>query len=627
MKKLMAIAIVLSGVAAAAVWFGLPVYAENQFRQSLDTWAASRPDGKAGYSDASFDYWAGRVTIGSLTEVIEAELGGAPVQLLVTMNGIVIEDYDYAAANRAATGKVQSGDRIASLIAWDSIAFVNDGGTLKGNGGAGQFSAFAATRVDPLKPLNARGLSFETYEQAPVDITFSDGPYALTATIGALRVSGYDREGIAEIAIGKTEAKLVGGDDQSVEIAWDTYRIEGARMDESIVDLYADLFQMLASMDDRPQPEEIARIAEETLRFYELAEEQKLGFRKVAMDNLVFEMAGVQSIRIGRVEGSDIEGLKIGSIVSTDTHQTDVLGNVSTIERNEIRDVDMSALPAYARKVLGAPITVGSLDAARDFYASNTIAAAIPAIDLGVWEYVGQTIRTPDGQDITFDRMALDSWKATENGNIILAFSVEGMSMNIDAIPADPNAQMALTVLKSQGIETLKINMNFSVEFSPTDGELTVNQTALSVDQLAALEITGKVGGLDVEKIRNMPPEARSTAVMSMSVETLKVSLNDRGGRDVAFTLLGAQSGASPQDMAFALSLQAQQMIGNLGSARAEAIGEAAAAFVQSGGTLVLEASAEQPAPIIQLILKAQTEGPAAVLDLLQVEASHQPPQ
>ncbi len=101
-------------------------------------------------------------------------------------------------------------------------------------------------------------------------------------------------------------------------------------------------------------------------------------------------IAGLQEMKIERMLASDLSGLTFGRMESTGQHQKDALGNVSSLESSVMRDVDLTALPGYLRKVLGNPVTVESLERVVDFYRDSTIAEATPAISFGVWEARGQ---------------------------------------------------------------------------------------------------------------------------------------------------------------------------------------------------------------------------------------------
>lgn len=683
MKRLMAAALILSAIGALGVWFGLPVYAENQFRQSLDAWAASRPGDRAGYAVAKLDYWTGRATVGSMTEVVELQAGSTTVVLAVTLNDILIEEYDFRAAGRAIQGQADPADRIAGRVSWQSVAFENEARTLKGSGGAGSIANFAAARIDPLTPLNADGISFSLYEQAPVQASMAEGGDSLTVKAGPFRVSEYSSSGFSEFAAGALEVGFAGKNDQAASLSWesmtarglargeptelamaenlgfrfrfdmpagstdthadgnfpgaptrgtfgwDVYRIEAARFDEQVIDLYRDMIGLLARPDPQGSNEDIAALAEKAVQVLERADALGTGARRTLVENMFADIGGIQEMAIDRMVASDLVGLKFGRMETAGQRQTDALGNASSLDSSIMRDVDLTALPSYLRKVLGVPVTVESLAHAESFYRKNTIAAAIPALDFGVWEATGQKVRTPDGQEVSIERMSMESFRANDAGDVTLAFSFEGLGVDLAAVPQGetPESDMALAVLKSQGIEELKMDMRVAVAFSPSRGELAMQQVGIGVGGLASVYTRGVLGGLDVEQIRTMPPETRSSAIMSSVINQLEVELTDLGGRDIGFAMMGGQSGAKPEEMALALSLQANEVIGSLGSVRAEQIGQAVAGFVLSGGKLTLKASPEQPAPVVQLMLKAQSEGPAAVLELLKAEAEHQPPQ
>lgn len=680
MKRWMAIALILSMIGAAGVWFGLPVYAENQFRQTLDAWVASRQGTKAGYAVAKLDYWAGKATIGSMTEVIEIEADEGPIRLAITFTDLVIQDYDIQAAGRALRGESDPGDRIASLISWQSLTFANGSDTLKGRGGAGSIGDFAADRVDPLQPLSPEGLRFSRFEQDPIELAFANDAVSLSGTAGPFSVAGYDDRGFSELDLGAFEMGLASADDQAISVSWKslsagglvrgapsdlarlenkgfllrfdlaggqasgqtmpglpgspvkgtlrwhTWRVEGARIDEQSFQLWQRIFHLLSKHESEVPEKDVAALLELSIRVLERGQELQVGARKTIVENLAMDMGEFQDLSVERVEVTGARGLSFDKLVSIGQSQADQLGNLSTLERSSASDIDLSALPAYLRKVLGDPVTVETMDKAGDFYRDNTIASAIPAIDFGVWETIGQRVRTAEGQEVFIERSALERLRANQEGDVTMAFAIEGLGVDTSSLfGSDSNADMALGVLKSSGIENLKMNMALAVEFSPSRGELIIPAAGFGADGIARVAVSGLMEGLDVEQLRHLPEGARASALMSMNISKLDVGLTDLGGRQIAFALLGGQSGASPEEMAQALALQTRAIIGGLGSERAAAIGEAIGEFVLSGGVLELKAVLERPLPIAQLIIATEAEGPAAVLEILRVEAARAP--
>lgn len=677
MKRLMAAALVLSAIGAAGIWFGLPVYAENQFRQSLDAWVDSRPGGKAGYAVAKLDYWSGKATIGSLTEVIEVGSGGTPVQLVVTFDELVIEGYDYQAAVRAAQGASMPEDRIAGLIAWQSFSVSNEAGSLTGRGGAGSISDFAAERVDPLSPMTAEGVRFGMLRQAPVELAYQAETVTASAKAGPFVAENFDSGSLSRLELGELDANFAEGDETALSVAWevvaagqlsrgepaqlagleilglvlrfegmatgeaggaraqpvnglirwDTYRLTGVRFDEKTFDLYQQLFDILGRGDVRLSDPQTAALLETAIRIMERSESLQVGAGKAVVENLAMDVGNIQELTVDRMEATDVRGLKFGRLETFGQSQKDALGNQSTVVRSSLSAVDLSAFPAYLRRVFGNPVTTEGLEGAHAFYRDNTISAAIPAIDLGVWEMTGQRIVTPEGQEITVDRMVLDRLRADEEGNIEISFVTDGLKLDSSAfVPdGDPNADMAAAVLNAQGIEKLKMDMALAVEFSPARGDMVLSRAGLGVDGIALMDVAGAFSGLDIEQMRQLPSEARPSALMSMNIDQLSVALTDLGGRDIAFALLGDQSGATSEQMAQALSEQANQFIGGLGSQRALSIADAVAEFVLIGGTLIINAQSDRPTPLAQLMILAQTEGPAVVLDILKVVAEHTP--
>lgn len=681
MKRLIAAAFLLSGIAAAGVWFGLPVYAENQFRQSLDAWAASRPGGRAAYADATLDYWAAQATLGSVTDVIPFSVGGETILVFATAKGVVIEGYDFAAANRVAAGESPEGEQIARRVSWRSIEFVNEAGNLTATGGEGGIDGFSAAAINPLNPREAAGVQMAAFRQTPMQIEFTEDGGAIQATIGNVSARNFSARGFDEISIGPVIVEMATGADANAELtmagvkasglvrgeptrlalyessgdrisfdfpadaasemAPDEFRaerlkghfgigksrLEDVRIDEQQYGLYRQVIELLAEQDRSRRLDHAAPLGESMIRLLERAVELETGIGTFAFERLELEMQDLQSLTISSIAGQDSIGLRLGSIEILDQVQTDAEGNRISLERAVTRGSDLTALPDYLRKVFGSPVSEDSLERAEAFYRDNPIAATIPAIDFGSAEYTGQKVEMATGQTLEFGAIRMDAMKADAKGDITLAFGFDGVTADLSALQdaPDPQAQMGFAILQSQGVEQLDMGFSVALQFSPADGELRVNGVEVAEQHLASVGVNGVIGGIDVEKMRQLPPEARSSVLMSAALSRLEVSLTDLGGRDIAFHMMGGQSGASPEEIAFALSLQAREMLDSLGTVRAADIGDAAAAFLVSGGGLRLTANSDEPLPVAQVMLLAQTEGPGAVLDLLKVEAEHLP--
>lgn len=681
MKRLMAAAVVLSGIAAAGVWFGLPVYAESQFLRSLDAWAASRPGGRATYADAALDYWAGQATLGSVTDVVPVSFGGETVLLFATVKGVVIDGYDFAAANRVAAGESPDGETIADRVGWQSIELVNEAGTLKASGGSGGLEGFAASAINPLNPRDAAGVRMAAFRQTPMQIAFSDGEGAIQSTVGDISARNLSNQGFDEISVGPVIVEVAAGQDGRADLvmggmkavglvrgepttlalyessgdrlsfdfpadaaagmAPDEFeaerlkghfsigksRLEGLRVDERQYALYRQVIDLFAEQDPARRQAMLPALGESAIQLLERAVELKTGLVSFSMEGVSLDMENIQNLTIASIKGRDSTGLRLGTVEILDQVQTDAEGNRITLERAVTRDGDLTALPAYLRKVFGSPVADDSLERARAFYRDNPIAAVIPAIDFGSAEYSGQRIELAIGQTLELGTIRMDAMKADEKGDITLAFGFDGITADLSALQEapDPQAQMGFAILKSQGVEQLDMGFSMAVQFSPSDGELRINGVEIAEQHLASIGVNGLIGGIDVEKMRQLPPEARSSVLISAALSKLELTLHDLGGRDIAFNMMGGQSGASPEEMAFVLSLQAREQLDSLGTERASAIGRAAAAFMVSGGSLRLTANADQPLPVVQVMLLAQTEGPGALLDMLKVEAEHLP--
>jgi len=75
MKKFI-IAGVAALIAAVGAWFGIPVYADGEFKGALDGYFAGKTDERTGYQNAKLDYWKDQAEVGAVTDVVTVDVGG-----------------------------------------------------------------------------------------------------------------------------------------------------------------------------------------------------------------------------------------------------------------------------------------------------------------------------------------------------------------------------------------------------------------------------------------------------------------------------------------------------------------------------------------------------------------------
>jgi len=172
----------------------------------------------------------------------------------------------------------------------------------------------------------------------------------------------------------------------------------------------------------------------------------------------------------------------------------------------------------------------------------------------------------------------------------------------------------------------VKLGFGLDMTAGLRSGVLTLNSLRLDEAALIDVALSGQFAGLDVERMRRLPPEQVQGAFMEAVLSDLALTLTDHGARELAFRSMSADSSATPEQMAVALAQQVSTVVKGLGTPRAEQLGLVAAGFVRDGGTLTLSTAKAPPAPVIQMMLVMQTKGPGALLELLQLEATHKAP-
>jgi hypothetical protein len=678
MKKVI-IAGAVALIAAGGAWFGIPVYAEGEFKGALDGYFATKTDDRAGYKAAQLDYWNDRAEIGAVSDVVTVKIAGKELKGLLTVNDLIIEGYDLDAANTALAGADGKVEHIAQRVSWSGFTLTDEanGGALTGK--AGSLANVKADKLDLKDIFETVGAEFSSAEQAGINFEWSKDTETLKASLATLSAENGASSGIGALtasdikfrsAFAKDEvsgdiamdwgdlaitgmafsellsvarfenrnAKITfnitgpskrGREPQDVtgEIGFETYILENGDVHMAMFDIYPALITLFEQAENEETgPEEFAQIIEMIVAGLENAVKHNTGADSFVMTNLVTDIPMLQRQTIERVEAKDNRGLKLARFEMIGMTQTTPMGSKTSVDQMINEDIDLSALPAYLRKVFGAKVTPESPPHAEAFYRENTIAAAIPAISFGRWTIKNQVIELPDATVIKIGDVTMTPMLADENGAVQFATSLAGITLPLEQIAQkDPRAGMALGMLKSQGIEQINLGYGIDLTASPKAGTVDITDISVALEKLGALSIKGDISGIDVEKMRTLPEQEWSVPLMEAGVGGVTIVVKDEGLLDFAFNMLASQQGAKPEQIAAGLAMQAEQMSAQFGSPRATALGQAVAAFMRDGGSITVTMAKTEPTPAMEIMMTVQTQGPPAVLDLLQIEAVHTP--
>lgn len=690
MKRTAILILLGAAVAAAGLWFGLPVYAEQQFRNALDSYAAGRGDDRVGHGGVRVDYWNDRAELGSFTDRVDIPAGGGrTLSLLVTLRDVAVEDYNLDALNRALAGAGGEGPALASRLSWSglSVARAADGVTFL-TGGAGALDGVRAMRLGAPLLLAASGLQLDGLAQKDLELVWDDGGIAAAARIDSVSLRGLSGSALSAAALGPVRADLTVQDPENEgpfviglasgrlevedvavgdridfgrlihgglvadfdlpvtlpattgihdapsgplkgQMAWESWEIEGGRLDPASMRLYPAVLRALPPEGGDPTPGDFAPLVETAITLLERAERLDTGFDRSAVSGMLIDLGDLQKQMVETMEISGVHGLRMSNAAVRGQRQSDQFGNRSHIELYEVADVDLSALPAYLRRVLGAPVLPESLDRAGDFYRDATLAEAVPALDFGRARILNQSVETPDGGGFSVARFEQTAMKAGSDGLVELAFEIEGVTAGLEQLGrAGPGATPVLQLLRAQGIETLDVDFGLDVAVSLADGVIDLRGFGLAADRLAAADLGVRLTGLDFEKMRRLPEAARNGQVMQASIGNAHLKVADHGARQAFFRSMGAQDAAGEAQAAEALAAQAMQMGAAFGSPRLMRVGEAIAAFLRQGGAVeVSTGEGASISPLELMIMSQQPGGPPAVAEALKLEASYSAPE
>lgn len=690
MKRLLVLGVIAAAVAAAGAWFGLPLYGEEQFRSALNAYAAGRGDDRASHQDARVDYWNDRATLARFTDRLDLPLpGGRTAPLLVTFEDVEIRGYDLEALNAALAGSGKSARPLVERLSWQrlSVARASDGVVVL-TGGPGALDRVAAARLAPPVLANAAGLEVAGFVQKDLALQLTSEGFEAVGRLGSVMIEGATAWGVARAETGPLEMRLnayhpdwetsidasvisgrlaVGGIAFGAEgvvsfaeaahegflvdygltpaasgeaagsnaesplkgqVGYESYEIAGGRFDPMSLALYPAMLRA-APQEDAPRDRDaLAALVELAVTVLERAVRLETGMERAVMHGLLVDLGDLQRQSVGRMEISQVRGLMLESAEMVDQTQVDRFGNRSTIARSEISGLDLNALPAYLRRVLGDPVTMGKLDAAGGYYREASIADAVPPFDLGRWLVEDQRIRLANGGEVTVARYEQSAFRADAGGRVDFAFDVDGLTVGLeDVATARPGSRPLIETLRAEGFERLDLDMDFDLGIDLAGGVVELRSLGLSADRLAEAGLAARLSELDFEQMRKLPEAQRNAEMLQAGLSGLRLRLADDGARAIAFRMMGARDPESAAQVREGLAVQAAQMGLAFGTPRTARIGEAAAAFLREGGVLEIGTDADAPVPLLGLMVLSQREGPGAAAEALQLEASHTVPE
>ena len=119
------------------------------------------------------------------------------------------------------------------------------------------------------------------------------------------------------------------------------------------------------------------------------------------------------------------------------------------------------------------------------------------------------------------------------NGQVQFAGIVSGIELPLDKLAnRDPRVGETLVTLQTQGIQQVLLGYGILVTSSPKAGTVNIDDLSVALKELAAVNIFGRVRGIDIEERRKLPEQAWTGPLMQSGIEDLKIEVKNGVLRD-----------------------------------------------------------------------------------------------
>ncbi len=680
---------ILAATGALVARFGLPAYAEYKVGKALDAHIAALPDPSQGaHAGLSLDYWNDRLELARLQLPLDLpNPHGAALPLVIDIAGIVVDGYDLAALERILeTGTARAGPApLISRGSWSGFTVMTQAGRLQaGSGLAGRIDGITRLEVD-MATGAVTDMSFDAMHQTDLAVQatseMTGGP-SLDGSISTLSLSGASIDRIATMTIeGLLYARLpdaAPGEEKAQAPArialerlaisdWtrptgnqagtlgklllSNFRISGTggskapqpemltgpaalsiasyelsdmRYDPRALEYWWAFDDVLG--DTRERSAQFADLAERFLTAFERTRDLDTGVGMATAKALSLTINGKSPLTIDEVVVRDVRGLKGGTFSLTGYQAMEPDGTRIRIDEYSGTVGDLTHLPEWAREIFGRPVTVDGLKQAAAWADARPIGELLPDLDFGTFTMKGMHVTSDDQSAVSIALAAIDHMRTTRDGDVDLAFRMEGIRMPIAAkVTGMPQAASTMQMLAANGITEISLDTGLAMQVSLVEG--TGNATVrVAADQLVDVILTTELTDVLFEYIRRTPPARRGPAALSSAVRTIRLTLRDLGLRELLLQGQVAQRPGATVDMIGAqLGAIAEQTGASMGTDAARAIGQQLAGFITRGGGLVVETGITTHLSIKQL-LELQGQPPARIIDRLGITATHTAP-
>jgi len=239
------------------------------------------------------------------------------------------------------------------------------------------------------------------------------------------------------------------------------------------------------------------------------------------------------------------------------------------------------------------------------------------------------------GTDVfRIDSIATSSIINADQSAVDGSYKVTGIYGDLSQVN-ERDAKQILTVF---GITELNARMDGSFSWNLDDGNLIVNESSITIDNIGKLNVTLNLLGYTLDVVKQLQASNKELAgvdptsseyqtrslQMLMGVVT-RLSFNGFGLRfdddsitDKVIAMLGEQNGMSRQDMIDAVSALAPAMMADVAPPELiKQVVDGVTSFIKSPQSIEIVSRPKAPLPFLSIMTAAQD--PSAVLDMLNV--------
>lgn len=240
----------------------------------------------------------------------------------------------------------------------------------------------------------------------------------------------------------------------------------------------------------------------------------------------------------------------------------------------------------------------------------------------------GITARFPDPDtgimvDLSLAAFDLDLGNYINNIPTRISSHTRNLVMDLAPFLQGPDVEPStVAILEAFGLDTLDLSYVTELEW---DAEReTINVDRLSVHGVGAGEIA--ISGTIInatEDLFSLDETRTMVAAMDLGLTTLKIEITDEGLRDLMVTIAASNQGEDPEKFRADFLDGAGFMLGAvLAGTSAESIAPTLDAFLEQGGTLVIEGRARAPGGVGAIDLIPAEADPLSLLEKFDVKAS-----